>query len=196
MIFKTPSNLSSFFSNLKDGTAFQIRFKDRVGAGIALSTALKFAIKRKKKSGEKILVLGIPRGGVIVADVVAQKMNAEFGVVMAKKLSAPDNKENAIGAVVHDGYVYLDDFMVTSLRVPAEYIEKEKELQLLEIQSGNQPIQTCTKRISNSPACIVILVDDGIATGSTLIANYRWIRKQKPSQLVIATPVAQPQARV
>ena len=121
MIFKT-SNLSGFFSNLRDGTAFQIRFRDRVGAGIALATALKFSIKNNKKNEEKILVLGIPRGGVIVADVVAQKMDAELGIIMAKKLSAPDNKENAIGAVMEDSSLYLDDFLVKSLKIGRAHV--------------------------------------------------------------------------
>jgi putative phosphoribosyl transferase len=209
MIFKT-SNLSGFFSNLKDGTAFQIRFKDRVGAGIALATALKFAVKRNKKKGEeKFLVLGIPRGGAIVADVVAQKMDAEFGVVMAKKLSAPDNKENAIGAVVQDGSVYLDDFLVKSLKISAEYIEKEKKDRLKEIEDRiamYAPISSSTSSITTGPHPshhlliqssvkdrIVILVDDGIASGATVIAAARWIRKQGPKQLTIAAPVAQPQ---
>lgn len=189
MIFKT-SNLSSFFSNLKDGTAFQIKFKDRVGAGIALANALKFAVKRNKKGEEKILVLGIPRGGAIVADIVAQKMDAEFDIIMAKKLSAPDNKENAIGAVAHDGSLYLDDFLVKSLKIPSEYIEKEKKDRLKEIEdkialykplfssstppsSSSVPSGASTRYPLIQPTIrdrIVILVDDGLALVSLAIA--------------------------
>jgi putative phosphoribosyl transferase len=211
MIFKT-SNLSSFLSNLKDGTAFQIKFRDRVGAGVVLATALKFVVKRNKKGEEKILVLGIPRGGAIVADIVAQKMDAEFGVIMAKKLSAPDNKENAIGAVAYDGSLYLDDFLVKSLKISAEYIENEKKDRLDEIEdriSLYAPVfsspSSATPSSDDAPANhpliqsgvkdrIVILVDDGIASGATVIVAARWVRKQGPKQLIIAAPVAQPQA--
>src|SRR5215213_6744049 len=205
MIFKT-SNLSGFFSNLRDGTAFQIRFRDRVGAGIALATALKFSIKNNKKNEEKILVLGIPRGGVIVADVVAQKMDAELGIIMAKKLSAPDNKENAIGAVMEDSSLYLDDFLVKSLKISKEYIENEKQEQMQEIKRRKALYCSSLPSLSDNndgsnnnrqyhiKDRIVVLVDDGIATGATVIADARWIRKQEPERLIIAAPVAQPQA--
>lgn len=227
MIFKT-SNLSGFFSNLKDGTAFQIRFKDRVGAGIALATALRFAVKRRK-GDDRILVLGIPRGGAVVADIVAQKMDAEFGIIVAKKLSAPENKENAIGAVVYDGSLYLDDFLVKSLKVSAEYIEKEKKDRLKEIEDkislyapflsssyssrppSSPPPPSSSSSISPSVTSgaptfhhplvqssirnrIVILVDDGIASGATVIAAARWIKRQGPKHLTIAAPVGQPQS--
>ena len=89
-----------------------------------LGNVLRFTIKRKSKN-DRILVLGIPRGGVIVTDVVAKKLNADFDIVIPRKLTAPDNKENAIGAVMEDGSLYLDDFLVNSLRISQEYIEKE-----------------------------------------------------------------------
>jgi predicted phosphoribosyltransferase len=139
------------------------------------------------------LVLGIPRGGVIVADIVAKKLNADFDIVIPRKLTAPDNKENAIGAVMEDGSLYLDDFLVNSLKISQEYIEKEKQEQLQEIERR--------KALFRPPSCdydikdrSVVLVDDGIATGATVIAAARWIRKQQPKQLIIAAPVAQPQA--
>jgi putative phosphoribosyl transferase len=220
MKFKN-SNISGFFSNLKDGTAFQIRFRDRVGAGIALATALKFVVKQNKKNEEKILVLGIPRGGVIVADVVAQKMNAELGIIFVKKLSAPNNKENAIGAVMEDGSLYLDYFLLNSLKISKEYIEKEKQEQMQEIKRRKAlycpPLPSLSENNSNDndndnanndnsknshhphhqyriKDRTVVLVDDGVATGATVIAAARWIRKQEPDRLIIAAPVAQPQA--
>jgi len=184
---------TSFFSNLKNGTAFQLRFKDRAGAGHALGIALKLSVKRKKDDKQRILVLGIPRGGVIVADIIAKKLDADFDIVIPRKLTAPDNKENSIGAVMSDGYVYLDDFMVTSLQVPAEYIEKEKSLQMDEIKARTSMFRPAPRDYKIAGRTVV-LVDDGIATGSTVIAAARWIKKHNPSQLIIAAPISQPQA--
>ncbi|MDQ3847847.1 MAG: hypothetical protein M3261_02700, partial [Thermoproteota archaeon] len=129
------SKLSGFMSSLKDGSAFQLQLKDRVSAGKVLGMVLKTVIKRNRKD-ERLLVLGIPRGGVIVADIVAEKLNADyFDIVIPRKLRAPDNKENAIGAIAQDGStMYLDEFMVSSLKVSADYIEKEKAEQIEEIK--------------------------------------------------------------
>jgi predicted phosphoribosyltransferase len=181
---------------------------------------LKTIVKRNKKEGNDLLVLGIPRGGVIVADVVAEKLNADyFDIVIPRKLRAPDNKENAIGAISQDGStVYLDEFMVSSLKVPAGYIEKEKAEQLKEIErrisNYRIPQEAAAEAKTPSPATsppiksteqqypitagktIVLLIDDGIATGATVIAAARWLRAKypKPAQLIIAAPVASKQA--
>lgn len=160
-----------------------------------LGNVLRFTVKRKKKDGNKILVLGIPRGGVIVADIVAKKLNADFDIVTPRKLSAPNNKENAIGAVMEDGSLYLDDFLVNSLKVSQQYIEREKQEQLQEIERRRTLFRPPSSNNNeyNLKDKTVVLVDDGIATGATVIAAARWIRKQQPRQLIIAAPVAQPQ---
>ena len=211
----SPSKFSGFLSGIKDGSAFQLQLKDRVSAGKVLAMVLKTVIKRKKD--EKLVVLGIPRGGVIVADIVAEKLNADyFDIVIPRKLRAPDNKENAIGAIAPDGsIVYLDDFMISSLKVSDEYIEKEKAEQLQEIKRRfglyKQPIPTTTAASSSSlekgeqqqqqqypitaGKTTVLLVDDGIATGATVIAAAKWLKtKYRPAQLIIAAPVAAKQA--
>ncbi len=181
--------MTGFFSRLKDGTAFQLKFRDRVGAGEVLGNALKFVVK---KSGGNI-VLGIPRGGVIVADIVARKLNADFDVVIARKLTAPDNKENAIGAIMPDGSMYLDEFLVNSLKVSQGYIEDEKSVQLQELERRIQ-LYRPRKAGYNVKGRTVVLVDDGIATGATVIAAARWLKKHEPARIIIAAPVAQPQA--
>lgn len=171
-------------------------------------------VKRKKGENDLLVVLGIPRGGVIVADIVAEKLNADyFDIVIPRKLRAPDNKENAIGAVAgpEGSTLYLDEFMVSSLKVPAEYIEKEKAEQLEEIKRRTALYRpaaaAATASIPSSSEdddhdypitagkTTVLLIDDGIATGATVIAAARWIReKYRPAQLIIAAPVASKQA--
>ena len=181
--------MTGFFSRLKDGTAFQLKFKDRLGAGEVLGNALKFTVK---KSGDNI-VLGIPRGGVIVADIVARKLNADLDVVIARKLTAPDNKENAIGAVMPDGFTYLDEFLVNSLKVSPSYIEEEKSAQLQELERRVR-LYRPRKTDYDVKGRTIVLVDDGIATGATVIAAARWLKRLEPARMIIAAPVAQPQA--
>lgn len=181
--------MTGFFSRLKDGTAFQLKFRDRLGAGEVLGNALKFIVK---KSGDNV-VLGIPRGGVIVADIVARKLNADFDVVIARKLTAPDNKENAIGAIMPDGYTYLDEFLVNSLKISQSYIEEEKGVQLQELERRIQ-LYRPRKTGYDVKGRTVVLVDDGISTGATVIAATRWLKRQEPARIIIAAPVAQPQA--
>lgn len=166
-------------------------------------------VKTNKKDND-LLVLAIPRGGVIVGDVVAEKLNADyFDIVIPRKLGAPDNKENAIGAISQDGSVlYLDEFMVSSLKVPAEYIEKEKAEQLEEIKrrialyrpAESTPLSDKSEEDDDEypitpDKTAVLLIDDGIATGATAIAAARWLReKYRPAQLIIAAPIASKQA--
>lgn len=208
----SSSKFSSFLSGIKDGSAFQLQLKDRVSAGKVLAMILKTAaIKRKKY--ETLTVLGIPRGGVIVADVVAEKLNADyFDIVIPRKLRAPDNKENAIGAIAPDGStMHLDEFMIDSLKVSSEYIETEKAEQREEIKRRTalykRPLTTSSNDIEKeaeiqedylpitTDKTIVLLIDDGIATGATVITAAQWLRnKYKPAKLIIAVPVASKQA--
>lgn len=108
----------------------QIKFRDRSAAGEILALMLK---KYKRREEQPILIIGIPRGGVVVADVVARELSAGFDIVTPRKLRAPDNSENAIGAIMPDGSVYLDALRVESLKVSNEYIEMEKSEQKKEI---------------------------------------------------------------
>jgi putative phosphoribosyl transferase len=187
-------NLISKLGEIVSGKGLQITFRDRASAASILSSILKREIKAKKKDQQgQNLILGIPRGGIVVADIVAQELNADFDIIIPRKLRAPDNKENSIGAIMPDGLVYLDALKLRWLKVSQEYIEKERAEQLREIVR-----RTALYRPDNLEYNIrdrtVILVDDGVASGATLIPAARWIKKQQPKRLIIAAPVASEQA--
>jgi putative phosphoribosyl transferase len=186
-------NLISKLREIISERGIQIIFKDRASAANILSMMLKGRIKAKNDRQQQVLILGIPRGGIVVADVVAQKLNADFDILIPRKLRAPDNKENSIGAIMSDGSVYLDTLKLRRLKVSPEYIEKEKAKQIQEI-GRRAALYRPDNREYNIRDRIVILVDDGVASGATLIPAARWIKKQQPKQLIIAAPVAREQA--
>jgi len=181
------------FNSIKD--KFQLRFKNRVFAANILAGAAQDRLKEEKIETDKnnLLVLGIPRGGVIVADIVASKIDkSDFDIIVSRKLTAPHNSELAIGAIMEDGTTYLNDDLVRDLEVNQEYMEREKEKQISEIRRRKFLYRSglygeTIKEKTNT----VILTDDGAATGATLIAVSRWIKKNSPkSRLMIGLPVA------
>lgn len=165
-----------------------IRLQDRRDAGQRLAAQLGHL-----KGRDDVVVLGIPRGGVIVADEVARALDAPLDVFITRKIGAPFNPELALGAVASDGTVFVDDELIHQLHIPIQVVEHEKQSQVQEIQrradlyrGGQLP-----QRLANKT---VVLVDDGVATGATTIAALRAIRKQKPTHLILAVPVAPQQA--
>jgi len=175
---------------------FQLKFKDRVSAGNILAEILKDRLK-KEKIGQCI-VLGVPCGGVMTADAVARKLSSaniavDFDIIMPRKLRDIDNKEQAIGAVMEDGTTYLDEELISMLQITREYIEKEKAEQIQKIRHriGLYSITTPIDHHNHIKGKSTILVDDGAATGATLIAAARWLRRNHtPKNLIIAVPVA------
>jgi putative phosphoribosyl transferase len=169
---------------------FQFKFKDRVTAANILGQSLKDKIK-KQEDQRNAIVLGIPRGGVITADIVAKKLSTyNFDIVIPRKLTDIDNKEQSIGAIMEDGTTYLDKELIDELSIPDDYIEKEKAYQIQEIKrrSSLYRRQGLEYNIKDKT---VILVDDGAATGATIIAAARWVKKRtRPKYLIIAIPVA------
>ena len=137
------------------------------------------------------IVFGIPRGGVIIAEIVARKLSAEMDIAIGRKLGAPENPELAIGAIMGDGTTYTNEYLIKALKLSEDYVEREKARQLSEIR--RRTTLYTKKRDYKIRDRIVILTDDGIATGATIIAAARWIRKQNPSYLIIAVPVCPPQ---
>jgi putative phosphoribosyl transferase len=176
---------------------FQFKFKDRTAAANILAAALMDSISKEELNNNLITVLGIPRGGVILADVIATKLKASnFNIVIPRKLRIPHNEEAAFGAIMGDGTVYVDDRIVRDLAISADYIEEEKKFQLQEVERRSalygkkEPQQVSENKINNNTLKI-ILIDDGAASGATVIVAARAIRKAfSPVKLVIALPVA------
>jgi putative phosphoribosyl transferase len=164
-----------------------MKFRDRIEAGNLLAERL------AENGYAPAIVLGIPRGGVILADIVAKKLGADFDIVIPRKLGAPENEELGIGAVMEDGTSYINHYIVNALRIPQDYIESEKMRQAAEIRRRSAAYRKPGLSY-NIAGKNVILVDDGIATGATVIASARWASKRRPIGLTIAVPVAPSQS--
>ena len=181
---------------------FQLKFKDRSAAGSILAEILKDRLKEEKIAKQRIVVLGIPRGGVVTADIVVKKLSSstaafaavEFDIIIPRKLTDPNNKEQALGAIMEDGTTYFDEGLISLLHITSDYIEKEKAEQLEEIRhrSTMYSHNTSINYYDHLKGKTTILVDDGAATGATLIAAARFLRrKHTPKRLIIAVPAAQ-----
>ena len=158
-------------------------FQDRREAGKALAGEL-----ASLKGTPDLIVLGIPRGGVVVGREIAQALNAPLDIYITRKIGAPHNPELAIGAVASDGTLLIDHQLVRRLGVSQGYIDQESARQTQEISRrlaeyrGERPSPDLAGKV-------VILVDDGVATGATILATIRAIKGQGPLKLILAVPV-------
>ncbi len=158
-------------------------FQDRREAGRILARELS-----SFKGRDDVIVLGIPRGGVVVGHEIAQTLNVPLDIYITRKIGAPHNPELAIGAVASDGTLILDHQLANRLGVSQDYIDAEAERQKREIK---RRIAEYRGRLPapELKAKVVILADDGVATGATTLATIRAIRTQEPDQLILAIPV-------
>lgn len=144
-------------------------------------------------AGRDTLVLGIPRGGVIVAAEVARVLRAEFDALVSRKLGAPDQPELAIGAVTANGGLVVDDRTVSAHAVTPEQLATAIATGVADAAARQARFrgQRPAPRLANRT---VIVVDDGLATGATMRAALRDVRAAQPSRLVAAAPVGDPEA--
>ena len=158
------------------------RFLDREEAARLLA---------RKLAGRDLLdpvVLAIPRGGVVTGAVLARALKAELDVVLSRKLRAPMQPELAVGAVGEDGRVYFNPAIRDFLNVPDAYLEGEKRHQLAEIVRRKKLVRDI-RPAADLAGRSVIVADDGIATGATMIAALQTARAQGPRELIAAAPV-------
>lgn len=166
-----------------------MRYRNRAEAGERLADALESVQFVDRETTP--LVLGVPRGGIPVAAVVADRIGGELDVLVAHKLGAPGNPEYAIGAVAEDGTAIVDEQLVERLGIPPEYVEAEQQRQQMEVvrraktlRSGGDPVPLSGR--------VCVVVDDGVATGATLEASLRLVIRADPAQVVAAIPVGPP----
>jgi putative phosphoribosyl transferase len=164
-----------------------MRFHDRVEAGRELAERLQHYAHRRD-----VLVLGLPRGGVPVAFEVAEALDAPLDVFLVRKLGVPGHEELAMGAIASGGVRVLNPEVVAHLAIPAQAIEQVAVREQQEMERRER-----LYRDGRAPPAIegrtVILVDDGLATGSTMRAGIAALRRLNPARIVAAVPVAAPE---
>jgi hypothetical protein len=160
-------------------------FTNRQEAGLQLARRL------KKRALRDPVVLAIPRGGVVTGAALARELGAELDVVLARKLPAPGQPELAIGAIGEDGEICLNENACGLLGLDAEYVQQQRAHQLAEIARRKELFRAAHPAASLHGRS-VILTDDGIATGSTIIASLHVVNRQQPHEVIVAVPVAPP----
>jgi predicted phosphoribosyltransferase len=153
-------------------------FQDRTDAGIQL------AEKLTSYKDQDVVVLAIPRGGLPLGAIVAKALNAPLDVALIKKIGHPNNKEYAIGAVSLESVITSD-----TVNIPKRYIEEETS-RIRDLLAQRYKQYYKEGKPHDLKDKVVIIVDDGIATGNTLLATIELIYKQKPKAIVVAIPVA------
>ena len=161
-------------------------FRDRRHAGELLARAL-----IEKFNGNLInpVVVAIPRGGVVVAEPIAEALRAPIELIIPRKMGAPFNEEFAVGAVTEDGYLLLNPSVpLERLGITKEYLERKAKEELAEIERRRRKYLSGLKRVPLEGRD-VILVDDGIATGLTVKAAISSLRRTNPNRIVLAVPI-------
>jgi len=159
-------------------------FHNRQDAGRRLASRL------RRRDLRNPLVLAIPRGGVVVGFMLARELGAELDVVLSRKLRAPAQQEYAMGAISEDGHVYLNP----DIPFPGpfdDYVEHEKRVQLAEIARRKEVFRAVRPQATVEGRSVIV-TDDGIATGATMIAALQIVKAQRPPEVIVAVPVSPP----
>ena len=157
-------------------------FENREEAGRLLAAAL------KGFRGKDAVVLGIPRGGMVVANEIFRALNSELDIVLSRKLGAPGNPELAIGSVGEDGKLFLNEDLAFRVGADKTYIETEKARQLTEIKNRVQLFRRFKAKVPLMGKTVIV-TDDGVATGATMQAALWASRRENPKKLISAIPV-------
>lgn len=157
-------------------------YKDRLDAGNQLAKELAYL------KGESVVVLGIPRGGVVVAQPIAEALTAPLSVLIVRKIGAPGQEELALGAVGPDEKPVWNDSLLKKIQPDPEYLEKMAHQKAQEVQVRKKAFGA--DRMPVLKGKTVVVVDDGIATGATLKAGLMWLKKQVPAKVVVTVGCA------
>jgi predicted phosphoribosyltransferase len=170
-------------------------FQDRFDAAEKLAEKLQWIKEEEDKEEgierKSIMILAVPRGGVVIGDLISRILDAKLDVVVSRKIGAPYNPELAIGAVMPDGSFFPNENIIKLLKISEGYINAEIDAQMKEIDRRLISFRGSKDYGNDLQYKTVVLVDDGIATGATISAASKWLKKKKNcKELIIAVPVA------
>jgi putative phosphoribosyl transferase len=159
-------------------------FKDRHEAGIQLAAKLE-----RYRAQPQTVVMGLARGGVVVAHAVAKALQLPLDVIVIRKVGAPDQEELAIGAVDEEGDGFLNQGIIRSLNISPEYVQKEVDKQK-KVAGERAALYRKGKKKTDIQGKTLIVVDDGIATGASMRAALLGLKKKRAGKIILAVPVA------
>ncbi len=172
-----------------------VLFLDREQAGHELAKGLENILKKNQinlsNAANELIVLAIPRGGIILGDIIANCFHCNLDVVISRKIRAEFNEEFAIGAMMPDGSYFLNEGITHLFNISQDYLKKEIDFQKKEINRRLIEFRGDISYHDKFDGKVVVLVDDGIATGSTIIASAEWVKTNcNCKQVIVAVPVA------
>jgi predicted phosphoribosyltransferase len=171
----------------------QLRIKNRESAGNIFAQTLKDVLKNNAR--QDITIIGIPRGGFVIAQIIATKLHCNLDMIISKRLRAPYNEEVAIGAVSEDGTLYLNKSLIDELKISNEYINNEVSYQLQEIKRLADKYYHANSFLDGNHIMVndktIVIVDDGAATGSTILATVTSLKNRyNPKTIIVAIAVS------